>query len=115
MPSFTTITVPPGERIRGGAGGKIEVPDRPILPYIEGDGTGPDIWRASQAVFDAAVAKAYGNRRKVAWMEVFAGEKAFNRVRTGCPRTPSLRSRSSWSASRGRSPRPSAAASARST
>ena len=57
--------------------GKLRVPDRPIIPFIEGDGTGPDIWRASVRVLDAAVAKAYGGRRKIAWMEVFAGEKAF--------------------------------------
>ncbi len=57
--------------------GKLHVPDRPIIPFIEGDGTGPDIWRASVRVLDAAVAKAYGGRRKIAWMEVYAGEKAF--------------------------------------
>jgi isocitrate dehydrogenase len=85
MPPYTTVTVPDGERIRVASGGKLEVPDRPILPYIEGDGTGPDIWRASQAVFDAAVAKAYGGRRKVSWMEVYAGEKAFNRFRDWLP------------------------------
>jgi isocitrate dehydrogenase len=85
MPSYTTTTVPPGERIRVAAGGKLEVPDAPILPFIEGDGTGPDIWRASRMVFDAAVAKAYGGRRKVAWMEVFAGEKAFNRFKSWLP------------------------------
>lgn len=56
--------------------GKIQVPDRPIVAYIEGDGTGPDIWKATQAVLDAAVAKAYGNTRQIAWMEIFAGEKA---------------------------------------
>jgi isocitrate dehydrogenase len=66
-----------GEKIRG-SGGKIEVPDRPILPYIEGDGTGPDIWRASQRVFDAAVDKAYKGKRSIVWKEVLAGEKAFN-------------------------------------
>ncbi|MBI2895389.1 MAG: isocitrate dehydrogenase (NADP(+)) [Deltaproteobacteria bacterium] len=54
----------------------LDVPDRPIVPFIEGDGTGPDIWRASQAVFDAAVRKAYGGKREIAWYEVFAGEKA---------------------------------------
>ena len=59
------------------AGGKLTVPDQPIIPFIEGDGTGPDIWRASQAVFDAAVAKAYKGRRKISWFEVLAGEKAF--------------------------------------
>jgi isocitrate dehydrogenase len=57
--------------------GKLQVSDRPIIPFIEGDGTGPDIWRASVRVLDAAVAKAYGGRRKIAWMEVYAGEKAF--------------------------------------
>jgi isocitrate dehydrogenase len=57
--------------------GKLDVPDRPIIPFIEGDGTGPDIWRASVRVFDAAVAKAYDGRRRIAWMEVYAGEKAF--------------------------------------
>src|SRR5439155_1799808 len=55
---------------------RLQVPDTPILPFIEGDGTGPDIWRASQRVFDAAVQKAYGGKRRIAWMEVYAGEKA---------------------------------------
>jgi isocitrate dehydrogenase len=85
MASYTTTTVPAGERIRPGAAGRLEVPDRPIIPYIEGDGTGPDIWRASQLVFDAAVAKAYGGKRQIAWMEVLAGEKAFNRLKTWLP------------------------------
>ena len=58
--------------------GKIQVPDTPIIPFIEGDGTGPDIWAASVRVFDAAVEKAYGGKRKIAWKEVLAGEKAFN-------------------------------------
>jgi len=58
--------------------GKLNVPDCPIIPFIEGDGTGPDIWRASVRVFDAAVAKAYGGKRKITWTEVLAGEKAFN-------------------------------------
>src|SRR6201993_5275515 len=57
--------------------GKLTVPDNPIIPFIEGDGTGPDIWRASVRVFDAAVQKAYGGKRKIHWMEVFAGEKSF--------------------------------------
>lgn len=56
--------------------GKLSVPANPIIAFIEGDGTGPDIWKASQAVFDAAVSKAYGNKRQIAWMEVYAGEKA---------------------------------------
>ena len=60
------------------SGGRIHVPDRPIVPFIEGDGTGPDIWRASQKVMDAAVAKAYGGKKRIAWAEVFAGEKAKN-------------------------------------
>ena len=60
--------------------GQLQVPDQPIVPFIEGDGTGPDIWRASQLVFDAAVAKAYRGERKVAWLEVLAGEKAFNQT-----------------------------------
>jgi isocitrate dehydrogenase len=58
--------------------GKLTVPDHPILPFIEGDGTGPDIWRASVRVFDAAVAKAYGGKRAIAWKEVLAGQKAFD-------------------------------------
>ncbi len=60
--------------------GKISVPDYPVVPFIEGDGTGPDIWSASVKVFDAAVAKAYGGKRKIMWKEVFAGEKAFNQT-----------------------------------
>src|SRR5581483_9233278 len=56
--------------------GKLTVPDNPIIPFIEGDGTGPDIWRASVRVMDAAVQKAYGGKRKIHWMEVFAGEKS---------------------------------------
>src|SRR5690606_11337807 len=56
--------------------GSLQVPDRPIVPYIEGDGTGPDIWRATRMVLDAAVERAYEGRRRIAWMEVLAGEKA---------------------------------------
>ena len=58
------------------ANGRLKVPDRPVIPFIEGDGTGRDIWRASVRVFDAAVQKAYGGKRKIHWLEVFAGEKA---------------------------------------
>jgi isocitrate dehydrogenase len=77
MATYKHATVPTqGERI-GYANGALQVPSTPIIPFIEGDGTGPDIWAASQRVFDAAVEKAYGGERKVAWMEVFAGEKAF--------------------------------------
>ena len=60
------------------ANGQFVIPDRPIIPYIEGDGTGRDIWKASQRVFDAAVERAYGGKRKVVWYEILAGEKAFN-------------------------------------
>jgi isocitrate dehydrogenase len=67
------------------SGGKLQVPDRPILPFIEGDGTGRDIWRASQRVFDAAVEKAYGGRKKIAWVEVYAGEKAFKKFNNWLP------------------------------
>jgi len=66
-----------GERI-GWDGQTILVPDKPIIPFIEGDGTGPDIWRATKRVLDAAVEKAYGGQRRIAWVEVLAGEKAFN-------------------------------------
>jgi len=65
--------------------GKLSVPDSPIIPFVRGDGTGPDIWAAGQRVFDAAVAKAYAGRRKVAWLEVFAGETAKNRFDNWLP------------------------------
>ena len=65
--------------------GRLQVPDNPIIPFIEGDGTGPDIWRASVRVFDAAVEKAYGGHRQVQWKEVLAGEKAFVQVRNWLP------------------------------
>jgi isocitrate dehydrogenase len=65
--------------------GRLQVPDQPIVPFIEGDGTGPDIWRASVRVFDAAVQKAYGGRRKIHWMEVYAGEKSNKLLNTWLP------------------------------
>src|SRR3954467_9584732 len=65
--------------------GKYQVPNNPIIPFIEGDGTGRDIWKASRRVFDAAVEHAYGGKRKVAWFEVFAGEKAFNTYKEWLP------------------------------
>jgi isocitrate dehydrogenase len=65
--------------------GRLAVPDHPIIPFIEGDGTGPDIWRASQHVFDGAVAKAYGGRRRISWFEVLAGEKAKNQLDSWLP------------------------------
>jgi isocitrate dehydrogenase len=69
----------------GYSNGKLVVADNPIIPFIEGDGTGRDIWRASQRVFDAAVAKAYGGKRNVVWYEIFAGEKAFQQFKTWLP------------------------------
>jgi isocitrate dehydrogenase len=65
--------------------GRLVVPDHPIIPFIEGDGTGPDIWRASVRVLDAAIDKAYGGKRKIAWMEVFAGEKSFKQFNSWLP------------------------------
>src|SRR5574337_2159772 len=65
--------------------GRLIVPDDPIIPFIEGDGTGRDIWRASVRVFDAAVQRAYGGQRRISWLEVYAGEKAFNTLRTWLP------------------------------
>ena len=80
-----TPTVPQGgERVEI-RGGQLAVPDQPILPFIEGDGTGPDIWNASQPVFDAAVEKAYGGKRKIHWMEVLAGEKSFQQTGSWLP------------------------------
>jgi isocitrate dehydrogenase len=65
--------------------GKLTVPDNPIIPFIEGDGTGPDIWRASVRVMDAAVQKAYGGKRKIHWMEVYAGEKSYKLLNSWLP------------------------------
>jgi len=76
MAQYVKLTPPAlGQYIRF-VNGKLHVPDLPTIPFIEGDGTGPDIWRASQRVFDAAIAKAYGGKKKIVWFEVFAGEKA---------------------------------------
>jgi isocitrate dehydrogenase len=77
MADFTPAVPAGGAKIVKTPTGLV-VPDHPIIPFIEGDGTGPDIWRASVRVLDAAVAKAYGGQRKIEWMEVLAGEKAFN-------------------------------------
>jgi len=85
MATYKFATVPSsGERITYQAG-VLGVPNNPIIPYVEGDGTGADIWRASVRVFDAAIEKAYGGERSVAWMEVFAGEKAFSRYKDWLP------------------------------
>ena len=71
--AYTSITPPAGGKISV-LNGKLNVPDNPVIPFIRGDGTGPDIWAASERVFDAAVEKAYGGKKKIAWFEVFAGE-----------------------------------------
>lgn len=76
MPTYAKLTPPTTGKKITAANGKLNVPDNPIVPFIEGDGTGPDIWKASQKVFDAAVKKAYGGKRSIVWFEVYAGEKA---------------------------------------
>jgi isocitrate dehydrogenase len=76
MATYVKLAPPTNGQKISISNGKLNVPDNPILPFIEGDGTGPDIWRASQRVFDAAVAKAYTGKKKIVWFEVFAGEKA---------------------------------------
>ena len=82
---FKPISVPAGGEKITIQDGKLQVPDNPILPFVEGDGTGRDIWRASVRVFDAAVQKAYQGSRKVHWMEVYAGEKAYNLFNSWLP------------------------------
>ncbi len=74
-----------GEKVTGNTAGGLKVPLKPIILYIEGDGTGPDIWRATRPVLDAAVAKAYGQERRIVWQEVLAGEKAFKHTRSYLP------------------------------
>jgi isocitrate dehydrogenase len=83
--TYTQVKVPSGGEKITIMNGKLQVPDEPIIPFVEGDGTGRDIWRASVRVFDAAVEKAYGGKRKIHWMEVYAGEKAFRRFQTWLP------------------------------
>ena len=84
-PSYDHLTPPAQGSLITMQGGKLAVPDDPISPFIEGDGIGPDIWRASVRVFDAAVAQAYGGKRRIAWFEVLAGEKAKNAVDNWLP------------------------------
>jgi isocitrate dehydrogenase len=79
------VQIPAGGEKITISNGHLHVPDQPIIPFIEGDGTGRDIWRASVRVLDAAVRSAYGERRKIEWMEVYAGEKAFNAFRSWLP------------------------------
>ena len=82
--AYKNVTPPAGGKISI-QNGKLNVPDNPVIPFIRGDGTGPDIWRASERVFDAAVKKAYGGKRSVAWFEVFAGEAAKNKFDNWLP------------------------------
>src|SRR6201998_3805287 len=83
--SYNRIAVPTDGAPIQYANGKFTVPDNPIIPFIEGDGTGRDIWKASQRVFDAAVEKAYGGKRSIKWFEIFAGEKAYRQFNTWLP------------------------------
>ncbi|HSL30741.1 MAG TPA: NADP-dependent isocitrate dehydrogenase [Anaerolineales bacterium] len=83
--AYTNVKVPEGGAKISIRDGKLQVPDNPIIPFVEGDGTGRDIWRASVRVFDAAVEKAYGGRRKIHWMEVYAGEKSFKLFQSWLP------------------------------
>jgi isocitrate dehydrogenase len=83
--SYNGLAIPADGAAIGYSGGELQVPDNPIIPFIEGDGTGRDIWKASRRVFDAAVEHAYGGKRRIAWYEVFAGEKAFNTFKEWLP------------------------------
>ncbi|MBM3772365.1 MAG: isocitrate dehydrogenase (NADP(+)) [Acidimicrobiia bacterium] len=85
MPNFTTLTPPSTGTAITRQAGRLVVPDDPIIPFIEGDGTGPDIWRASVRVLDAAVTKAYGGKKRINWLEVYAGEKSFTKFNTWLP------------------------------
>src|SRR5512136_2418461 len=83
--AYDNVIVPAGGSKISIKDGKLQVPDNPIIPFVEGDGTGRDIWRASVRVFESAVEKAYGGARKVHWMEVYAGEKAYQLFKTWLP------------------------------
>ncbi len=91
MSSPPAVPATTGDRVPDGGAkitlehGRLRVPDRPIVPFIEGDGTGADIWRASVRVLDAAVAKAYSGARRIEWLEIYAGQKAFDRFGTWLP------------------------------
>jgi isocitrate dehydrogenase len=85
MPARHSLQTPAGGEPITMREGRLQVPAKPIIPFIEGDGTGPDIWRASQHVFDSAVERAYGGRRRIAWLEVLAGEKAKDRTSSWLP------------------------------
>lgn len=81
---YNGVAVPKDGKGIGYSNGALQVPDNPIIPFIEGDGTGRDIWKASRRVFDAAVAKAYRGKRNVAWFEVFAERKRSKHFGSGC-------------------------------
>jgi len=83
--AYNGVAVPSNGKVIEYSNGAFTVPDQPIIPFIEGDGTGRDIWKASQRLFDAAVARAYGEKRKISWLEVFAGEKSFNQFKEWLP------------------------------
>src|ERR1700689_2962777 len=83
--SYSGVNVPANGKPIEFNDGVFRVPDHPVIPFIEGDGTGRDIWKASRRVFDAAVEKAYGGKRKIEWLEVYAGEKAFNQFKEWLP------------------------------
>ena len=85
MPRYRDLTPPTAGDAIVMRDGRLEVPAQPVIPFIEGDGTGPDIWKASQVVFDAAVEKAYKGKRSIAWVEVLAGEKAKERLNSWLP------------------------------
>src|ERR1700704_2884123 len=85
MPNFTSLKPPTSGTPISRKNGQLVVPDNPIIPFIEGDGTGPDIWRASVRVFDAAVAKAYGGARKIVWKEVLAGQRSYDATKNWLP------------------------------
>src|SRR3954463_16011071 len=84
-PAYNSRPVPADGKAIEYANGQFAIPDRPIIPFIEGDGTGRDIWKASQRVFDAAVEKAYGGKKKVYWLGVLAGEKSYRKTQNWLP------------------------------
>ena len=85
MPTFKDIKAPQNGQTITIKNGVLSVPDRPVIPFIEGDGTGPDIWRASVRVFDAAVKKVFGGKKQIEWLEVYAGEKSFKKFNSWLP------------------------------
>ncbi len=82
--TYQSVKAPQGDKIHIEKG-VLKVPDHPVIPYIEGDGTGPDIWKASVRIFDAAVEKAYGGKKKISWFEVYAGQTAFDKFQNWLP------------------------------